>query len=179
METVKTWSYGVEDRQRGFFLIRRVHDVKDGTGSENRLGITDQVTEPSNPDGPRWRIATLSAYENGFFNEASFEDCYVCFADPSNYDDAPGWMLRNLLVLVKRRWRLNKIQVLRYRDTQSQPSHGKYKSTVLILESDTASDANSQSSSKDMPKVTGWERNPAGKLTSRFVNLAEYLDPKR
>ncbi|PYI00487.1 E1-like protein-activating [Aspergillus sclerotiicarbonarius CBS 121057] len=182
VETVKTWSYGVEDRQRGFFLARRVHDIKNGTGHENRSGITDQVTELSNHDDPRWRIAPLSAYENGFFNEASFEDCYVCFADPSNYDDAPGWVLRNLLVLVKLRWGLNKIQVLRYRDTQPQPSRGNYKSAVLILGSDdmhTPSAANSQSPSEDMPKVTGWERNPAGKLTGRFVNLTEYLDPKR
>jgi ubiquitin-like modifier-activating enzyme ATG7 len=31
----------------------------------------------------------------------------------------------------------------------------------------------------ELPKVTGWERNPAGKLAGRFVDLTEYLDPKR
>lgn len=181
VETIKTWSYSVEDRQRGFFLARRVHGASNGTIVESNSGITDNVTESSNHDGPRWRIAPLLAYEDGFFKEARFEDCFVCFADPSNYEDAPGWMLRNLLVLVKRRWGLNKIQVLRYRDMQPHPSRGQYKSTVLTLQSDDiqAPAAESQNLSEDMPKVTGWERNPAGKLTGRFVNLTEYLDPKR
>jgi ubiquitin-like modifier-activating enzyme ATG7 len=30
-----------------------------------------------------------------------------------------------------------------------------------------------------MPKVTGWERNEAGKLTSRTVDLSEYMDERK
>lgn len=30
-----------------------------------------------------------------------------------------------------------------------------------------------------MPKVTGWERNSAGKVVSRVANLGEYMDPQR
>jgi ubiquitin-like modifier-activating enzyme ATG7 len=30
-----------------------------------------------------------------------------------------------------------------------------------------------------MPNVTGWERDPSGKLKARVANLAEYMDPTR
>ena len=128
--------------------------------------------------GFSWKIAPLSAYEDGFFDGSQFEDRYVCFADPSNYDHAAGWMLRNLLVLIKRRWGLDKTQVLRYRDGPS-----KYgRSVVMTLESKSRAAESSpvpQDVQDPMPKVTGWERNPAGKLTGRMVDLTEYLDPKR
>lgn len=120
----------------------------------------------------------LSDYEDGFFDGARLEDCYVCFADPSNNDYAPGWMLRNLLVLVKRRWGRDRIQILLYRDVQ--PNSGHNRGIVMTLESKPQVAAAPQEGGlHHMPKVTGWERNPAGKLTGKTVNLAEYLDPKR
>lgn len=127
-----------------------------------------------------WDIASLSSYENGFFDKAKPEDCYVCFADPSNYNNAPGWMLRNLLFLAKRRWGLEKIQVLRYRESHSKPDQGR--SSVTTLESKRLGESQmieSQQPNFSMPKVTGWERNPVGKLTGKVVDLTEYLDPKR
>jgi ubiquitin-like modifier-activating enzyme ATG7 len=164
VDAVQTWSYGVDSRQRGFFLARKLR------------------TASGNSSGGSWRIASLSEYENGFFTGAASEDRYVCFADPSNYENAPGWMLRNLLVLVKQRWGLDRVQILRYRDVQSKRDQGR--SMVIRLESklvgdEASSTAKSQQISGQIPKITGWERNPAGKLAGRIVNLTEYMDPTR
>lgn len=164
VDAVQTWSYGVDSRQRGFFLARKLRRTS------------------GNSSGSPWRIAELSEYENGFFTGAASEDQYVCFADPSNYESAPGWMLRNLLVLVKQRWGLDRVQILRYRDVQSKRDQGR--SMVIRLESkpvgdDASPTAKSQQTTSQMPKITGWERNPAGKLAGRIVNLTEYMDPTR
>ena len=167
VEAVQIWGNGVDARQRGFFLARK--------DCEANLSA-------SSPESSKfsWKIASLSSYENGFFKDAAFENCYVCFADPSNYDSAPGWMLRNLLVLVKQRWGLDNVQVLRHRDSHSKPDQGR--SIVITLESKhphTSKTIESQQFHSPMPKVTGWERNHVGKLAGKVVDLTEYLDPKR
>ncbi|KAL4927442.1 putative autophagy ubiquitin-activating enzyme ApgG [Aspergillus undulatus] len=156
-EAVQEWARGIDARQRGFFLACRIKAHADHAVS--------------------WKIAPLSSYEDGFFEGARFEDSFTCFADPSNYDEAPGWMLRNLLVLVKRRWGVSKTQILRYRDGPSQRDQGR--STVVTLGLKKPQSSESQANNDEMPRVTGWERNPAGKLAGRYVDLTEYLDPKR
>lgn len=181
VDAVQAWSQGVDERQRGFFLARKSWGSQHGVGGtqEANRTLSHTPTETELPVGHElfWKIAPLSAYEDGFFDGAPFEDCYVCFADPSNYAHGPGWMLRNLLVLVKRRWSLDAVNILRYRDMQPMQDHGRSIVMTLVSESqDLATPGNGQG---QMPKVTGWERNPAGKLAGRVVNLTEYLDPKR
>ena len=156
-ESVQEWARGVDSRQRGFFLAQRIRTHEDYPIA--------------------WSIAPLSSYEDGFFGGAKFEDCFICFADPSNYEESPGWMLRNLLILVKRRWGLTKVQILRYRHGSSQRDRGR--SIVITLGIKESSQAETPANDNEMPKVTGWERNPAGKLAGRIVDLTEYLDPKR
>ncbi|KAL4800089.1 hypothetical protein BDV19DRAFT_354415 [Aspergillus venezuelensis] len=156
VEAVHEWARGVDSRQRGFFLARR-------TGSPTHNAVS-------------WEIASLSNYEDGFLDKARFEDSFICFVDPSNYEEAPGWMLRNLLVLMKQRWGLSKAQILRYRNGPSQREQGpSIVLTMGLKEPQSAEAANTHG----MPKVTGWERNSVGKLAGRFVDLTEYLDPKR
>ncbi|KAJ5214796.1 Ubiquitin-like modifier-activating enzyme atg7 [Penicillium chermesinum] len=151
VDAVQEWKSITDDRQHGFFLARK-------------------QKRASRPEaGSVWQVAALSEYENGFFTGAALKDRYICFADPSNYDHASGWMLRNLLVLVKQRWRLDNIQILRYRDTPSK----RDQSRSTVIQMTTTSNTNSgplsppQSPGK-MPKITGWERNPAGKLAGRI-----------
>ncbi|PLN76529.1 autophagy ubiquitin-activating enzyme ApgG [Aspergillus taichungensis] len=176
VEAVQTWSYGVDARQRGFFLARKGASL-DGRG-DSSAATGEKTTGQPELNSNQWRIAALSSYESGFFEGAKPEDCFICFVDPSNYATAPGWMLRNLLVLVKHRWGLDRVQILRYRDIHSM--RDQCRSTVIILESNTSPNSRpTQDSSKPMPKVTGWERNPEGKLTGRMIDLTEYLDPKR
>lgn len=165
-------------RQRGFFLAKKVR----GGGSLDERPRTP-VT-PLEEFGYTWSIGRLDAYEKGFFNGVDKEDGFICFADPSTYDTNPGWPLRNLLVLLRHRWRLNEAQILCYRDThlrRDQPN-----SIILQLQSDPVSDdlaASDDSLSRPktpkLPKVTGWERTEAGKLTSRNVDLSEYMDERK
>lgn len=162
VDAVQTWSYGVDSRQRGFFLARK-HGKR--TGNSTHIN---------------WQIASLSEYENGFFADIAPDNCYVCFADPSNYENAPGWMLRNLLVLVKQRWGMDRVQILRYRDVQAKRDEGR--SRVIRLESQlelAPGKMQAQEAVAPVPKITGWERNPAGKLSGRVVNLTEYMNPSR
>jgi ubiquitin-like modifier-activating enzyme ATG7 len=178
VDAVQTWSSLVDHRQRGFFLARK------RTQSFGEVSLDDDETKNTqqNMSVSNWQIATLSEYENGFFEHVAAGDRYICFSDPSNYDLAPGWMLRNLLILVKQRWGLERVQILRYRDVHARRDQGR--STVIQLESVSKDERPPPKSlqnqgSLSLPKVTGWERNPNGKLSGRIVNLTEYMDPRR
>ena len=141
------------------------------TKSFTNIGITDQFT---------WKISTLADYEKGFFEGSNPQDQFICFADPSNYSNAPGWMLRNLLVLLQQKWGLRKAQILCYRDVPSKSDSGR--SLVVTMQLDIPSDAKGPQgtlTSAEMPKVTGWERNTAGKLSGRLADLTAYMDPQR
>ncbi|KAK2762822.1 Autophagy protein 7 [Arachnomyces sp. PD_36] len=165
VDAVQTWRYGVDARQHGFFLARRDWHPS---------------SQQTSPNAFSWNIEALSGFETGFFDGSKPEDRFVCFADPSNYPKAPGWMLRNLLVLIRERWSLDTVQILRYRDVQSRREMGR--SSVLTLKSEPRPSQSTVTGLKpgdDMPKVTGWERNITGKLTGRTANLAEYMDPQR
>ncbi|KXG53925.1 Molybdenum cofactor biosynthesis, MoeB [Penicillium griseofulvum] len=178
VEAVQTWSYIVDHRQRGFFLARKTRQCSDDASpGDSETKSAQQDTSNSN-----WQIASLSEYENGFFKNVAAEDRYFCFSDPSNYEQAPGWMLRNLLVLIKQRWGLEQVQLIRYRDVHAKRDQGR--STIIQLKSSAKQEPQIPESlqsqvSLPLPKVTGWERNPTGKLAGRIVNLTEYMDPKR
>ena len=195
VDSVQTWRYRVDARQHGFFLAKKQQKGsfsrltnKGSTQEENNdtdEGSSHRPTTPGTPAdklGFIWVVGSLTDYESGFFNGISSEDRFVCFVDPSTYTTYPGWMLRNLLVLIRRRWKLDKVRIICYRDVQSRRDDAK--SIILSLElGDTTSATSSAqdllSRSSDMPKVTGWERNSAGKVMSRIANLGEYMDPQR
>lgn len=160
VDEVQTWKANTDVRQHGFFLARKGK----GSGGTNIL---------------EWKVSPLAGYENGFFDGSEPQDQYFAFADPSNYPNAPGWMLRNLLVLLQRRWGLQKAQILFYRDVQSKRELGR--SVVVTLQLGTTPDAKvaTNLASGEMPKITGWERNSAGKLAGRISDLTAYMDPRR
>ncbi|CAI6335424.1 unnamed protein product [Periconia digitata] len=179
VDAVQTWKYSSDTRQRGFFLAKRV-----------RGGSSDGEDQPETPTthghdiGYRWVIGRLESYEKGFFDGVNKEDCFVSFADPSTYEENPGWPLRNLLILIRHRWRLNDVQILCYRDTHVQRDNAN--SLIFRLQSDHVPEESTSSiddgprpKAPKMPKVTGWERNDAGKLTSRSVDLSEYMDERK
>ena len=122
-------------------------------------------------------IAAISKFEEGFFDNVEPKDRFVCFADPSTYPQNPGWMLRNLLVLVQRCWRLSEVQILCYR--QGQAHQDRAVSLVLNMECDALSDVQRDPNTTSMPKVTGRERNDSNKITSKIVDLADYMDPEK
>lgn len=183
VDAVQTWRYGVDTRQHGFFLAKKNRNPSqqvEAKGEDNENSELPPETAGTSADnvGFSWEIASLATFEKGFFKDTNPDDCYVCFADPSNYDTAPGWMLRNLLILVRQRWGLARVQILRYRDVQSKRDQGR--SIIMKLALESTPTANIDPIPEDaLPKVTGWERNPSGKLMGRVVNLTEYMDPHR
>lgn len=183
VERVETWRYSVDARQYGFFIAKKIRvrvAAKSKKASEHHRLTTPETLNDAL--GYNWEIGSLANYHDGFFDGVSTEDRYVCFADPSTYAEYPGWILRNLLVLIRRRWQLKKVQILCYRDIHARRDAAQ--SIILRLE---ASDIDTpvlvpsggDSASPEMPKVTGWERNAAGKVTSKIANLGEYMDPQR
>lgn len=157
VDKVQTWKYSVDPRQHGFFLAKKIRCDD------------DQKEEMT------WSIAALSEIEHGFFDNIDERHRYVCFVDPSTYPENPGWMLRNLLVLVRQRFKLPKVQILCYRDTHSR----RESPTSIILTLQCGTENTPLVPSDQFPKVTGWERNEHGKLSHRTVDLASYLDPAR
>ena len=194
VDCVQTWRYGVDARQHGFFLAKRIRHGKDGPlmqlgfdarGNGEDADARPQLLTPGTPGqdlGYVWAVSSLASYEDGFLKDVEPEDRFVCFADPSTYVDHPGWMLRNLLVLIRHRWGLDSVRILCYRDVPSRRDEAR--SIVLDLccgddEPRSAATANEVPKDTDLPKVTGWERNRIGKVTSKVANLGEYMDPFR
>jgi ubiquitin-like modifier-activating enzyme ATG7 len=175
VERVGTWKYSVDNREHGFFLVKRI-----------RISLKDTRDQPSTvalPDdelGYQWEVASLREFERGFFTGVESSDQYVSFVDPSTYLDNPGWMLRNLLVLIRHRFQLDKVQILCFRDIHHKRHEAR--SIILKLESpDRPLDIRQtgQPRNPQMPKVTGWERNPHGKLSARITDLALYMNPEK
>lgn len=163
MDRVGTWRYSVDGREHGFFLAKKVR------GQEADV----EESEAAHKLSYRWEVGSLRQFEDGFFNEVPEEDQYVAFVDPSTYEQGPGWPLRNLLVLIRHRFRLNKTKILCFRDTWA--SRHEARSIILPIEMDSVENM----AIAEMPKVTGWERARNGKLQAQQANLGEYMDPTR
>ncbi|KAL8840935.1 MAG: hypothetical protein Q9170_001128 [Blastenia crenularia] len=186
VESVQTWRYSVDPRQYGFFLAKKSRVAK-SIPNENGQSNEEPQSRGTTPETPlqsldySWDIGSLAKYENGFFEGVDAADRFICFADPSTYDEYPGWMLRNLLLLVRKRWGLHKLQVLCYRDIQ--PRREDARSLVLNLalgESTETSNADDGTALEQaMPRVSGWERSDKGKISSKIANLGDYMDPVR
>jgi ubiquitin-like modifier-activating enzyme ATG7 len=163
----------VDNREHGFFLAKKVRRSGESTERPSTPGT------PGDELGYTWDVASLREFENGFFKNVDPEDQYVSFLDPSTYPDYPGWMLRNLLVLIRHRFHLNKVQILCYRDVH--PRRHEARSIIIRLEAATPVDWSSSTTGAPgvMPKVTGWERSSQGKLTAKVTNLAKYMDPSQ
>jgi ubiquitin-like modifier-activating enzyme ATG7 len=171
VEAVGTWRYTVStEGEHGFFLAKKVRGKPE---TPSPLLEDDPVDI-----GYQWQIGSLREFESGFFDNVREEDRYVAFVDPSNYPEHPSWPLRNLLVLIRQRYRLKKVQILCYRDTQ--PRRHEARSIILPLAVDESSgETTTEETPAKMPGVIGWERDDSGKLRARRVNLAEYMDPTR
>ncbi|KAF2786749.1 autophagy-related protein 7 [Melanomma pulvis-pyrius CBS 109.77] len=180
VEAVQTWRYASDARQRGFFLAKRIREADADSEDRPKTPVT-----PSDELGYKWVIGKLALFEKGFFDGVDKADRFVSFADPSTYPDNPGWMLRNLLVLIRHRWNLSEVQILCYRDTHLRRDQAHSLIMQLVTESAVESSPSPSDESSPrprtpkLPKVTGWERNELGKLASRTVDLSEYMDERK
>ena len=198
VDSVQTWRYSVDARQYGFFLAKKIEipwahraahqtvsDSQDNSGDFNRLRPMTPST-PSQRLDFTWVVGSLSSYEEGFFKGVNRSDCFICFTDPSTYPAYPGWMLRNLLVLIHKRWKLREVQIICYREIQSKRHEARSLILHLELEQSEQTGSSEHLSSQSaganlerLPRITGWERNTAGKMASKIANLGEYMDPQR
>lgn len=194
VDCVQTWRYRVDSRQHGFFLAKKVRAASKqpskevlfaGTSGEIDAEEDIRPTTPGTPGqslGFSWVIESLASFEAGFFDNTHPNDRFVCFTDPSTYSTYPGWMLRNLLVLIRQRWHLDAVQVLCYRDIRARRHEARSIVLILKLDNQRMRDTAYETGTNEpptMPKVTGWERNGAGKITSKVASLGEYMDPQR
>ncbi|KAI0156811.1 hypothetical protein GGR57DRAFT_71293 [Xylariaceae sp. FL1272] len=163
VERVGTWRYSVDSREYGFFLAKKVRGRRSSIDLE----------EGAEDIGYTWEVGSLRDFEDHFFVGVPKEDKYIAFVDPSTYEEYPAWPLRNLLMLVRQRYKVKEIQVLCYRDIQSRRHEAR--SIIMPLTLETEDDLVLTT----MPKATGWERNQHNKLTARSVSLAESMDPVR
>ncbi|RKF53535.1 Ubiquitin-like modifier-activating enzyme atg7 [Golovinomyces cichoracearum] len=165
-EAYGTWRYCTDVREHGFFLAKRVRPDK----APRKISSNPEISEPNNI-GFEWEIGSLRNFESGFFENTAPIDQFIAFVDPSTYPDNPGWMLRNLLVLIRKRFKISKAQILCYRETHSRRCEAR--SLVLLLETD-----NLTLQSDLMPTATGWERNRYGKIAPTSIDLGQYMDPQ-
>ncbi|KAH7376387.1 ubiquitin-like modifier-activating enzyme atg-7 [Plectosphaerella cucumerina] len=168
VDRVNTWTaHRVSSRQNGFFLAKKVRnpDLSNYSKDEN-----DELHDLNDAFGYIWEVGKLADFESGFFNDVAEEDRFVAFVDPSTYAEGPGWPLRNLLVLIRQRFRMSKVNILCYREIRA--NRHAARSIILPLETD----ATTPLDPAEMPRVTGWERATDSKLRARVVNLSEYMD---
>lgn len=172
VDAVQTWKYSVDARQHGFFLAKRLRktvleqewkrgwgEVEEEEEDGNLCSKRSKSTRSSSLSelGFLWWIGSLSSYETGFFKNAKPEDCFVCFADPSTFSVNPGWMLRNLLVLVRQRWHLDKVQVMSYRDTHAR----RDQPTSLIMTLQSSEPVYDFSAEIELKKMTAMSASSA------------------
>ncbi|KAI8911106.1 hypothetical protein EDD86DRAFT_246442 [Gorgonomyces haynaldii] len=101
-------------------------------------------------------FAPLSDWES-FYDDS----CMIGFLDPSLNEKAPGWPLRNYLLMIQRQFKLTKVSVLCLRQ----------KGTSLIL------NVTMPLFSSEFPKHVGWEKGILGKPAPRVIDLAPLMDP--
>lgn len=185
VDEVEAWKAAVDTRQHGFFLAKKSR--RPGKSPYARPDGAEESRFAFSQLGFRWVVSSLSAYDSGFFEGEYSDDCFVAFADPSNYtaqngQAAPGWMLRNLLVLIRQKWKRDRMQILCYRETTGRRDAARsviYDMEIVGPKGTKLTLSQLSVPSEEMPKVVGWERNLNGKLAGRMADLTEYMDPKK
>eukprot|EP00501_MAST-03F_sp_TOSAG23-6_P002262 GSMAST32.ASY1.ANO1.2362.1 assembled CDS len=89
--------------------------------------------------------------------------------DPSSLPENPGWPIRNILLMIALRMKLNTFRILCYRDYPLDLKGmltSEVMSTSLTLPNSIIS------------KVLGWECNKKGKMGPRHVNLSKLMDSR-
>jgi len=93
--------------------------------------------------------------------------------DLSANETHPGWIVRNLLVMLSVRYKLTRASVLCYR------AHSKsllFPDIIIPSASDMSSSSLSSSSQDEPVRVVGWERNVKGRFGPRKVELKSQMD---
>ncbi|XP_072952894.1 ubiquitin-like modifier-activating enzyme atg7 [Typha angustifolia] len=95
------------------------------------------------------------------------------FYDPCHLPNNPGWPLRNFLIFISLRWKIERVQFLCYRE-----KHGLADMEFSLIGEALVSPPQAWRDPQFVPKAVGWELK-GGKMVSRFISLAESMDPER
>src|SRR5438045_1710717 len=177
-----TYRYSTDVREHGFFLVKKDRSgprKSQGCANSNAQQGSGSPDELRNELGYEWEVASLREFEKGYFKDVDLQDQYIGFVDPSTYTDTPGWVLRNLLILIRYRFHLSKARILCFRDVHSKRHEAR--SIILDIESTDKLDESTldQVRTAQMPSIAGWERDLYGNVRPRVIDLAQYMDPGR
>ncbi|OAY82731.1 Ubiquitin-like modifier-activating enzyme atg7 [Ananas comosus] len=103
----------------------------------------------------------------------SAEEILYGFYDPCHLPNNPGWPLRNFLAFIGLRWKVGRVQFFCYRE-----KHGLADLGLSLIGEALVSPPEAWRDPQSVPKAVGWELK-GGKLSSRFISLAESMDPER
>lgn len=121
-------------------------------------------------DNDNVKVGKLSEWES--FNSDDKNKTIVGFADPCVLPNNPGWLLRNLLVLLKKKRKVSKVTVLCYREIAGENADlSQCKLMDIEIPGDDLSD--------DLPQSVGWEKNVKGQYGPRLANLGPTMDPNK
>ncbi|KAI9338523.1 hypothetical protein BDR26DRAFT_838181 [Obelidium mucronatum] len=148
------------------------------SGSSSRLDTAFVLVkkDPSNPTSSVI-LGKLADWDT-FWKDVPAEEWTIAFVDPSNLPNNPGWPLRNFLILLKHRFKLDFVNIICYREGQlNRDSASTPPSSSLYIKVNLPG---SLPGWRYMcPKSVGWEKNSTGKLGARLVDLAPMMDPTR
>ena len=95
----------------------------------------------------------------------------VAFSDPSSSSVFPGWPARNLLAYLVKVHAVQNVKLLSYR------VRGRDAGRSLLF--DVRIDESCREIPAAVPSSVGWEKNEAGKILPRTVDMSHVLDPVR
>lgn len=168
-----------------FFLILRSTTPPPQTADDREGGSSSLSLE----------VCPLDAYEKMDRFHGEQQQVMFGYVDPGTVPDAPGWPLRNFLLLLANRWGLCEATVVCYRGRVTGPTHdpeaggnGSHLNPLggaqvmrgsFVLHVSLAPLASSPSSSPPGALMTtGWEMHK-GKYMPRRVDLSATMDPIR
>ncbi|KIY95304.1 autophagy-related protein 7 [Monoraphidium neglectum] len=101
----------------------------------------------------------------------------VAVADPSQIPLAPGWPLRNLLLLAAARWRARALSVLCIRDGKGRLDAQRSFIIDVALPEVPEGWCCGGDGGAAAPDAVGWEANTQGKLAARRVDVSAMMSP--
>lgn len=108
----------------------------------------------------------------GNLMDADLDSIYFCFADPSEFENIPGWPLRNFIFMLLKLCPVligKRIKVISIRQDELLSLNSSLVFTVDLEGANTIE--------KSDVKWTGWERNKDGKLLPKIASMANAMDP--
>jgi len=154
---------GIEDETK----IKRVLDPRESNGKVCRML---RCGFQSDNNAPSWSLLDIGEYkswlESSGLGSSSRQDDFLVFWDPSGLDCYPGWPLRNILVMISRVLKFEKIRVICIRSKLG--SVDAQRSLVLSVR------LGSISSLDDVKFVHSWYG-----MQPSAANLGSALDPRK